>query len=155
MIEVCRRLHALTGEARWWDPAERALRLLAEPARRMATGFGAVLRQLEELAAGTVEVVIVGAPGAARDALERVALDAHHPSAIVVVTEGDHGDRVPLLAHRGEVDGRPAAYVCRDMVCERPVTDPVELGGLLDGAVAELRRDASAYTPEDGGATES
>jgi uncharacterized protein len=131
MVEVCRRLHALTGEARWWDPAERALRLLADPARRMPTGFGAVLRQLEELAAGSVEVVIVGEPGTARDRLERAALDAHHPSAIVVVAAPDHGDVVPLLAHRTEVDGRPAAYVCRDMVCERPVTDPAELAGLM------------------------
>jgi uncharacterized protein len=155
MVEVCRRLHAFTGAARWWDAAERALRLLAGPAQRMPTGFGAVLRQLEELAAGSVEVVIVGAPGSARDVLERVALDAHHPSAIVVVTGADHGDRVPLLAHRREVDGLPTAYVCRGMVCERPVTDPAELGGLLDGSVAELRRGAASYTPVDGGASSS
>jgi uncharacterized protein len=146
MVEVCRRLHALTGRSRWWDPAERALRLLEDPARRMPTGFGAVLRQLEELAAGSVEVVIVGQPGTARDRLERAALDAHHPSAIVVVAGPDHGDTVPLLAHRTEVDGVPAAYVCRDMVCERPVTDPSELAGLLAGEVARLRREAGSYT---------
>jgi len=155
MLEVCRRLHALTGEARWWEPAERALRLLADPARRMPTGFGAVLRQLEELAAGGVEVVIVGASGPARDALERAALDAHHPSALVVVTAADHGDRVQLLAHRGEVDGRPAAYVCRDMVCERPVTEADELADLLDGAVVQLRSAAASYTPGDGEAARS
>jgi uncharacterized protein YyaL (SSP411 family) len=150
MVEVCRRLFALTGDARWWDPAERALRLLADPAKRMPTGFGAVLRQLEELAAGPVEVVIVGAPGLARDRLERAALDAHHPSALVVVTPPDHGDVVPLLAHRGEVGGRPAAYVCRGMVCERPVTEPDELAGLLDSDVARLRSEAASYTPLDG-----
>jgi len=147
MVEVCRRLHALTGEARWWDPAERALRLLADPARRMPTGFGAVLRQLEELAAGSVEVVIVGTPGTDRDRLERAALDAHHPSAIVVVAAPDHGDVVPLLAHRTEVDGRPAAYVCRDMVCERPVTDPAELSALMASDRTRLRHEAAAYTP--------
>lgn len=143
MVEVCRQLHALTGEARWWEPAERALRLLADPARRMPTGFGAVLRQLEELAAGPVEVVIVGTPGVARDRLERVALDAHHPSALVVVAPPDHGDVVPLLAHRAEVDGRPAAYVCRSMVCERPVTDPDELAAVLADDVARLRASAT------------
>jgi uncharacterized protein YyaL (SSP411 family) len=139
MLEVCRRLYALTGDARWWDAAERALRLVAEPARRMPTGFGAVLRQLEELAAGTLEVVIVGEPGEERDALERAALEAHHPAALVIVTGPDHGDRVPLLAHRRGVEGRPAAYVCRDMVCERPVTDTAELGQLLDRAVTDAR----------------
>ncbi|HZC26596.1 MAG TPA: hypothetical protein VE287_06200, partial [Actinopolymorphaceae bacterium] len=34
---------------------------------------------------------------------------------------------IPLLAHRGLVDGRPAAYVCRNFVCDRPVIDPAEL----------------------------
>jgi uncharacterized protein YyaL (SSP411 family) len=149
MLEVCRTLHAMTGEVRWWDPAERALRLLADPAKRMPTGFGAVLRQLEELAAGPVEVVIVGAPGLARDRLERAALDAHHPAALIVVTGPDHGDRVPLLAHRGEVDGAPAAYLCRGMVCERPVTEPSELAGLMDEAVALSRASAASYTSLD------
>jgi uncharacterized protein YyaL (SSP411 family) len=118
----------------------------------MPTGFGAALRQLEELAAGGVEVVIVGAPGAERDALERAALDAHHPSALVVVSEPDHGDRVPLLAHRGEVDERPAAYLCREMVCERPVTEASELAVLMDGDVARSRAAAAAYASRDEGA---
>jgi uncharacterized protein len=51
---------------------------------------------------------------------------------VVVVSDADHDDRVPLLAHRGEVDGSPAAYVCRDLTCERPVTDPADLASLLD-----------------------
>jgi len=142
MAEVCRRLYALTGDGTWWDRADRTLRAFADSARRMPTGYGNVLRQLEEEAAGHVEVVIVGAPGVARDRLERAALDAHHPGALVVVAPPDHGDRIPLLAHRDEVDGRPAAYVCRDMVCERPVTEPDELSALLAAAVAEVRRAA-------------
>ncbi len=142
MVEVCRRLHALTGDVRWWEPAERALRLLVDPARRMPTGFGAVLRQLEEMAADPVEVVIVGDPGPERDRLERAALGTHHPSAIVVVAAPDHGDDVPLLAHRRDLEGRPAAYVCRAMVCERPVTDLEELVGLLEQDVLRLRSSA-------------
>jgi len=139
---VCRRLHALTGDTAWWDRAELALRTLAPAARRMPTGFGNVLRQLEEHAAGPVEVVIVGEPGPDRDALERAAIDAHHPGALVIVTGPDHGDRIPLLAHRREVAGRPAAYVCRGMVCERPVTSASEVAGLLVEAIAAARRAA-------------
>jgi uncharacterized protein len=149
MLEVCRRLYGLTGGARWSAAADRALRLLADPARRMPTGFGAVLGHLEAVAAGSLEVVVVGAPGSARDALERVVLNANHPSALVVVAEGP-SPSVPLLAFRGEVNGLPAAYVCREMVCERPLTDAAELRDLLAGEVDRLRDEAASYTPPVG-----
>jgi hypothetical protein len=55
------------------------------------------------------------------------------PGAAVVA--GDPADptssSIPLLAGRPLVHGRPAAYVCRGFVCERPVTDPVGLGDAL------------------------
>jgi hypothetical protein len=38
---------------------------------------------------------------------------------------------VPLLAGRGEIDGAPAAYVCEDLSCRRPVTSSAELSALL------------------------
>ena len=43
-----------------------------------------------------------------------------HPGAVVVVADGPRDD-IPLLSGRTPVDGRPAAYVCRGLVCERPV----------------------------------
>jgi hypothetical protein len=46
---------------------------------------------------------------------------------------GGGGDAaaIPLLAGRGLVDGKAAAYVCRGMVCDRPVTTAAELRALL------------------------
>jgi uncharacterized protein YyaL (SSP411 family) len=38
---------------------------------------------------------------------------------------------VPLLADRPLLDGRPAAYVCRGFVCERPISSTDELGAAL------------------------
>ncbi len=46
---------------------------------------------------------------------------------------------VPLLAGRPLVDGRPAAYVCRGMVCDRPVTDPEALRRQLAPAAPASR----------------
>ncbi len=45
--------------------------------------------------------------------------------------EADEPETVPLLAGRGLVDGQPAAYVCRGMVCDRPVTAADDLRRLL------------------------
>jgi uncharacterized protein YyaL (SSP411 family) len=47
----------------------------------------------------------------------------------VVADAGDSG--IPLLHARGPVGGDAAAYVCREMVCERPVTTPTDLMSLL------------------------
>ena len=41
-------------------------------------------------------------------------------------------DGVPLMADRSDVDGRAAAYVCRNFACERPVTEPADLVTLLE-----------------------
>jgi uncharacterized protein len=40
---------------------------------------------------------------------------------------------IPLLEGKTAVDGRAAAYVCRDRVCGLPVTDPDALEQELRG----------------------
>ena len=82
------------------------------------------LATAEAMLEGPVEIAVVGRPGPERDALARVA--RRRPGAVVLVAEPGRDD-VPLLEGRVEVDGRPAAYVCRNLVCERPVTDPADL----------------------------
>jgi hypothetical protein len=49
------------------------------------------------------------------------------PGGAVVVSGAPHTAGVPLLQGRDLVGGAPAAYVCRGMVCERPVTDVDDL----------------------------
>ena len=63
---------------------------------------------------------MIGRAGAERDALAAAA--RRRTNAVVVVAEpGTTG--IALLDGRDEVDGRPAAYVCRNHVCGLPVTD--------------------------------
>jgi uncharacterized protein YyaL (SSP411 family) len=108
------------------------VRVLAERVPRFA---GWSLAAAEAALAGPLEVAVVGAAAdAGREELLRVARRATSPGAVVVAGEpGGSGPAaaVPLLDGRGLVDGRAAAYVCRGMVCDRPVTTPAELAGLL------------------------
>ncbi len=62
-----------------------------------------------------------------------VARDATSPGLVIVAGEPD-ATGIPLLADRPLVDGRPAAYVCRGFVCDRPTTDPGELRRQLHAA---------------------
>jgi uncharacterized protein len=117
---------ALTGSGRHRQAAEEALattRALAERAPRFA---GWSLAAAEAMLDGPLEIAVVGPHGPERAALEERARRV--PGAVVVVSE-DAREDVPLLTGRTVVDGRPAAYVCRHQVCERPVTDPADLPG--------------------------
>ena len=88
---------------------------------------------------GWPEVAIVGeasgrkaADGADAGAglLRDVAWRFRPPGAVVVAGRPDTPG-IPLLAARPLVAGRPAAYVCRGMVCDAPMTDPEALRGQL------------------------
>ncbi len=51
----------------------------------------------------------------------------------LVVAAGAPGEPspVPLLEGRDDLAGRPAAYVCENFACRRPVAEPEELAELL------------------------
>jgi uncharacterized protein YyaL (SSP411 family) len=131
---------AVTGSGRHRDAAEAALRNVRTLAERVPRFAGWSLAAAEAALAGPLEVAVVGTDGdPARDELARAARASSAPGLVVVVGEpsdlapGESDDSrvVPLLAGRGLVDGRPAAYVCRGMVCDRPVTDPADLARAL------------------------
>jgi len=115
---------ALTGSGRHRQAAEEAVATVAVLAERAPRFAGWSLAAAEAMLDGPLEIAVVGQAGADRDALEHRARRV--PGAVVVVADGPRED-IPLLSGRTDVDGRPAAYVCRGQVCERPVTDPAEL----------------------------
>jgi uncharacterized protein YyaL (SSP411 family) len=130
VIHALLAAHAMTGSAHYRSAAEEALTTVAGLAARAPRFAGWSLAAAVALLQGPLEVAVVGRPGPARDALERVA--RLHGGAVVVVAEAPTG--IPLLEGRGEVDGLPAAYVCRGFVCERPVTDDGALRAALGSA---------------------
>ena len=118
---------ALTGSGEHRSLAERALTSVVEIARKAPRFAGWSLAGAEAALSGPVEIAVVGADDdPARADLARVAREASLPGSVVVVAApGVTG--IPLLEGRDLVNGRAAAYVCRDLVCERPVSDAAAL----------------------------
>ena len=125
---------ALTGSAAHRVAAERALTEPLLIAGRFPRAAGWALAVAEALRDGPREVAVVGPagdPGTA--ALRRAALMATAPGAVVAVTDPETAidGPVALVLDRPLVEGRPTAYVCRQFVCEWPVTNSVELAAQL------------------------
>lgn len=113
---------AVTGEPRYREAAERAVRSAAQLGEKLPRFAGWTLAAAEALVAGPDEIAVVGPDTEERRAMHRAALLRTSPAVVVAAADADPA--VPLLADRVAVDGRATAYVCRDHVCALPVTDP-------------------------------
>ncbi len=129
------RLAALTGERAYATPAVDLLRRLARHAAAHPGAFAYLLEAYERDAGPTLEVVVVGEPDdPGFEALRRVVGRRLVPGSVTI--SGRPGaESSPLLADRGLVEGGPAAYVCEQGTCLRPVAEPGPLGAAIDEAV--------------------
>jgi uncharacterized protein YyaL (SSP411 family) len=97
-----------------------------------AAGWG--LAASSALIAGPVEIAIVGESAE----LVKAARMSTSPGAVVAVSNDPAREPwAPLLVDRPLVDGVPAAYVCRNFSCQRPVTTTAELSELLADAASK------------------
>ena len=122
---------ALTGSARHREAAEAALGVLPAIAARYPRAAGAGLSVAEAWLAGPAEIAVVGYEDDERTRLlHQAALNAAPPGAVLALGDGAL-ETVPLLVGRRQVDGAPAAYVCRNFTCQAPVTTAQELRAVL------------------------
>ena len=130
------RLSALTGEARYRERADGIFELLSGYLTKAPAAVPRLLCALDFAAAPPREVVLSGEPGRA-DFEELAAAVFRSPGLNRVLAYADAkeslGDLTPLVAGRGARDGKAAAYFCENFACRRPVSDPAELSGMLDG----------------------
>jgi uncharacterized protein YyaL (SSP411 family) len=87
-----------------------------------------VLNALDFAQEGTREIFIAGDPAdpATLALVQAVWRDPDPNKVLAVVTPGLE-KLLPPAAGKTPVDGKPAAYVCRNFTCEAPTTDPAGL----------------------------
>jgi uncharacterized protein YyaL (SSP411 family) len=126
MAFVLLRLGRIYGDAEMENRAVGVFRLARPLLERAPTAVGHLLCALHLHFSPPREVAVVGAS----EELRQAALDGFQPSTVFAFA-GEPTDAVPLLAAKGLVGGRPAAYVCERFACQAPVTSPDELRAAL------------------------
>ncbi len=140
--EALLRLTALLGEGRYHDFAARILVPLSASMADQPGAFGHFLCALDDYIGPMQEIAVVVAPedgGSRHSSLSRALAGRYLPRAVLAIGLAEDGasvsqdvaDTVTLLQGRGLVEGRTAAYVCRNFVCLQPVTTSRELDDLV------------------------
>ncbi|KQV07400.1 thioredoxin domain-containing protein [Leifsonia sp. Root112D2] len=135
---AARGLFLLTAERRYADAARAVLAHVVAPAQQRPVAFGAALALAAAFAGDISQLVVVTAEAAPAGTGEHVASGglverARRRSDALVAVVTDEQARAfaragfELFADRSSIDGLPTAYLCRDFICQLPVTDAAEL----------------------------
>jgi uncharacterized protein YyaL (SSP411 family) len=127
------KLAGLAAAPRYVEIAREALAGVQGFLERYPLGFGQWLVALDYALSRPFEIAIVGPlDDAATQRLLDAATDGFRPHQVVACgPAGQEAAAVPLLAGRDLVNGKPAAYACRDFACQAPVTSQQALEELL------------------------
>ena len=132
--DVLLRLAVITGDSNYHQKAVTALRSVRELMARYPTGAGHWLSALDFYLSAAKEIAIVGDPSDAEtQALVSEVYRNYLPNRVFLGQGSDEGALagLPLLEDRGQINGRPTAYVCQNFICQLPVNDPSALAKQL------------------------
>ena len=128
--EVLVRLAEYAGEPRYAAAAGTAVVQAQAAMGQVPLGFSRWLATLDLMLAPPQALAIVGDEV---EPLLRVVREGYRPNLLVAVASGNEpGTGMALLEGRGAAGGRATAYLCRQFMCERPVSTAGELVGLLE-----------------------
>ncbi|WP_167040731.1 DUF255 domain-containing protein [Salinibacterium sp. ZJ454] len=124
------RLFLLTGDLTYRDASRRAMELFAPLALQQPISFGASLSVMTALAADVTQLVVVSDdPGSELASVARRWLPVGGVSSVVTAAQAAAFAAAGFELYEGRTlqGGAAAAYLCRDFVCNLPVTDAAEL----------------------------
>ena len=132
MLMNLQKLSILLDRGDLRHKAEQIIRVFASgETMRSPFQHERLLSGVEAWHQGFEEIAIVGPPD--DSGTKELLLAVHQryvPNKIVARLDPDDSEtpkRIPLLANRPQMGGKPTAYLCRNFTCKQPTTDPEEL----------------------------
>jgi len=126
------RLHALTGEPKYLEPAEETLYEMQHACAEHPIAFSAWLSALDFHRPPQWQLAIVGNPQeAAFRLLAGTTAGRYLPRAVIAGGEAGRLPKLQLLEDRAAPDGEPTAFLCQGFACNLPTTSPDELARQL------------------------
>ncbi len=134
--ELFLRLAKLLDRPTYFEHAAGILALMADALGEQPGAFGRLLCVLDLHLNPGVEIAVIGDP-AAGDTQTLLAEIRRRflPNSVLASAAPGHDAAsalIPLLAGRGLMQGKAAAYVCRNYACNLPVSEPASLEKQLD-----------------------
>src|ERR1700738_4037187 len=105
---------------------------------RMPAALPQMLAALDASITEPMQIVVAGPRGQPETAeLLSVIRRRYLPNKVVLLADGGEGQRwltqhIEALRLMGPVQGKSAAYVCRNFTCDLPITEPEQLATLLE-----------------------
>ena len=136
MLANLLKLSILVDRGDYGHKAEQIIRVFAgSGAMRTPFQHERLLAGVEALHEGFAEIAVIGSPeDPATKALIEVVYNRYLPNKVVAQfnpADQKLPEKMQLLQGRALIDGKPAAYVCRDFVCREPVTNAEDLARQL------------------------
>jgi uncharacterized protein YyaL (SSP411 family) len=131
------RLAQITGRAAFWDSAQRTLAAFGSRLSSAPAALPQMLAACEFLLGQPRQVVIVGEKDAPdTQALLRTLYSRFAPHRVVLLVDSSETRRllaagIPAIAAMERLEGKAAAYVCRNSTCQLPVSESKQLAELL------------------------
>jgi len=118
-------LSHLISERAWAEQIDKTFRYFGSRLEQMGRAVPMMAAALATSIAGLQQIVVVGEQG--DGTLENTIRHRYLPFTISLLLTADRQSdlaaKLPFIAGMHVVDGRAAAYVCRDFTCHAPVTD--------------------------------
>lgn len=129
------RLYHYTGREEYLKRAEKTLRIYHAAMEQQPFGFAHMLSALDFYLEKPKEIVLMGKRDdpPAMDLLRKIH-SLYLPNQTLQMIDPDQSlEKVsPLLAGKGQLNGRPTVYACHNFTCSRPVTEWKDVKKLLE-----------------------